>query len=332
MSDHLALRLLVSGDTYSEVYMRTLNILDVSNFIYVYHYKNIEANRGVREEDGYFMANSAPIGGVVGLMQAIKKYITMDEDILLCFDRKPEYNKRLYQSIYGEDGYKSQRPASRERIFVQKDFAERLCQHLHLPICAVEEMEADDCIYSAWKYYRSDYDHIRIRTNDSDLAFMVDSITDIQHVGKGDAILNKDNYAITLRKDVYMDYNTILLHKFLFGDTADHIKGMDKAWWGVFPPYLEEHNISMEELGDLNVCRQVIAGVVAEQPSLPMAPYALDIFNLLAPKLVPRSEIDLPGKTVDMDALDYIINLKTKGNDRWGIEDLLSDYLTEYHR
>lgn len=311
--------------------MKTLHILDVSNYIYVYNFLNISASRGVREVDGYYVSNSAPVGGVVGLAREIKRITGQGEYVLLCFDRYASRNKDLYKSVFGYDGYKSQRP-NNSKIYVQKDFAERVMRYIGVPCCAQEQHEADDLIYTAVCKYAEDFDHIRVHTNDSDLAFLVNNTTSLQKVGKEPRVITVENYDISIFKNQEIPYNSILFQKLCFGDKADNISGLGRKWAYAIDEYIVNNGLSWEDMGDVNLCRKVLINVIETNPKLSDKERALDLFSLLTPKKLQYSDIEEPVNQVNTRMLNYIINLGTPNGDSFGIEDYLSEYLTEYFR
>ena len=311
--------------------MRTLHILDVSNYIYVYNFLNVSASRGVREIDGYYVPNSAPVGGVVGLAREIKKIIAQGEYVLLCFDRYAEKNKELFKRIFGSSGYKAQRNND-SKIYVQKDFAERVMRYIGVPCCAQEQYEADDLIYTAVCKYADEYDHIRVHTNDSDLAFLVNSTTSLQKVGKVPKIITVENFDISIFKNLEIPYNSILFQKLCFGDKADNIPGLGKKWAVAIDSYIESEGYSWRDMGDVNLCRKVLINVIDQNPNLPDVERALDLFTLLTPSKLQYSDIEEPVNNIDVKKLNYLINLGRPSGDSYGIEDYLAEYLTEYFR
>lgn len=311
--------------------MKILHILDVSNYIYIYNYTKITASRGVREVDGVYVSNSAPVGGVVGLAREVKKIVSRGEYVLLCFDRFPEQNREIYQRVFGNIGYKAQRPTN-DKIHIQKDFAERVMKFIGVPCCTCEGHEADDLISTAVNKYKDEFDHIRIHTNDSDLAFLIDNTTSLQKVGKEPKVINVDNYDISIFKNLEIAYNSILIQKLCFGDKADNIKGLGREWAIAIDSYIEEEGIGWAAMGDVNLCRKVIVTVMEKHPNLPNKGKALDLFSLLTPKRVGYEFIEEPINEIDMKKLNYLISIGKPSGDSFGIEDYLSEYLTEYFR
>lgn len=311
--------------------MKVLHILDVSNYIYVYNFTKQSASRGVREVDGYYVNNTAPVGGVIGLAREVKKIISQGEYVLLCFDRYAEVNKELYQQVFGFKGYKAQRPTN-DKIHIQKDFAERVMRYIGVPCCAQEQHEADDLIFTAVCKYKDEFDHIRVHTNDSDLAFLIDNTVSLQKVGKEPRIITVENYDISLFKNLEIAYNSILFQKLCFGDTADNIKGLGRKWAFAIDAYIDSEGYSWSQMGDVNLCRKVLVEVMEKNPDLPNSNRALDLFSLLTPKKLQYEYIEEPINNIDLKKLNYVINLTKPSGDSYGIEDYLSEYLTEYFR
>lgn len=146
--------------------MRILHILDASNYIYIGNAKKESAIRGVRECDGEYVPNRAPIGGVTFLASKILPILEAGEDIFIAFDRRPDFKHEMYKKVFGyEKEYKGQRKRD-TGVFKQKDFAEQLVNESGVPCGAIEGREADDVIYAVWKKYYDEYDYIRIHTED----------------------------------------------------------------------------------------------------------------------------------------------------------------------
>jgi hypothetical protein len=313
--------------------MRILHILDCSNYIYVGTFRNVNAVRGVRESDGDYIPNKAPIGGVTYMADNILNILSLkDNDIILAWDRKPTNKQADYLNFLGfEKEYKGQRSKNFD-VFKQKTFAENVMRECRIPCAALEGYEADDLIYSLWKRYHDEYDYIRIHTEDSDLAFMVDEKTEIIPVKNGGRHIVVDNYNITLHKNQIIPYNMSILDKVVRGDQSDNIPGLGdyKDWIAAIKYAMKDLCYDMKEMGDIQKCREVLQRTVVMFPQLPNAPKALNILSLVTPYLVSLEEVDEPGNAiVDIQMLKSVSGLQRPAGQR--IEDLLAEYLYEFN-
>ena len=313
--------------------MRILHIFDASNYIYIGNAKKQSAIRGVRECDGEYIPNRAPIGGVTFLASKIIPILENGEDIFIAFDRKPIYKMEMYRKVFGyEREYKGQRKKD-NGVFKQKDFAEQLVNLAGVPCGFADEFEADDVIYSIWKKYYDSYDYIRIHSEDSDLAFMVDNKTEIIPVKSNGRHITVSNYHYTVHTNQLTPYNMALLLKVILGDSSDHISGTGdaKEWLSAFADVVEKHGFEMQKMGDIQYCREFIIKVVTEHPELKNAHNALNIFNLVTPVLINTENFDEPGCQGDIKMLKAITGLVQKRLDYPVIEDYLSEYISEFN-
>lgn len=313
--------------------MRILHIIDASNYIYIGNAKKENAIRGVRECDGEYVPNRAPIGGVTYLAGRISRMLETGEDVFVAFDRYPTYKHDMYKKVFGyEKSYKGQRKRN-DGVFKQKDFAEKLVELAGVPCGSIEGHEADDIIYAVWKKYYDEYDYIRIHTEDSDLAFMVDYKTEILPVKSNGRHITVSNYHHTVHTNTLTPYNMTLLLKMIQGDSSDNITGTGDAvkWIEAFHDITERFGYDMKKMGDIQYCREFIIKVVTEHPYLKNAHNALNIFNLVTPVLVNIEDIDEPSNSGDINMLKAITGMMRKREDYPVIEDYLNEYLSEYN-
>lgn len=313
--------------------MKVLHIFDASNYIYIGTAKKENAIRGVRECDGQYVPNKAPIGGVTFLASRILRVLEAGEDIFVAFDRTPTYKKEMYKKVFGyEKEYKGQRKKN-FGIFQQKEFAEACVRLAGVPHCGIEEHEADDIIYAIWKRYYNDYNYIRIHSEDSDLAFMVDEKTEIVPVKSNGRHITLDNYLQTVHTNTITPYNMALLLKVIQGDSSDNIPGTGDVmkWVEAFHDITERLGYDMRKMGDVDYCKEFIMKVVTEHPDLKNAHNALNIFNLVTPCLVNISDLDEPACAGDISMLKAITGIIRPRNEYPMLEDALYEYLSEYN-
>ena len=313
--------------------MKILHILDASNYIYIGTAKKESAIRGVRECDGEYVPNRAPIGGVTFLASRVLRILESGEDIFVAFDRTPIYKKEMYKKVFGhEKEYKGQRKKNLG-IFQQKNFAEQCMILAGVPCGAIEEHEADDIIYTMWKKYYDEYDYIRIHSEDSDLAFMVDNKTEIIPVKSNGRHITLNNYIQTVHTNTITPYNMALLLKVIQGDSSDNIPGTGDvmAWGEAFHDVTERLGYDMRNMGDIDYCKQFLMKVVTEHPELKNAHNALNILNLVTPCLVNLGDLEEPACEGNSDMLKAITGIIRPKPGYQALEDALSEYLSEYN-
>ena len=288
----------------------------------------------MREYDGMYEPNRAPVGGITYLADAIIDTVkSRDDDIVLAFDRKPEKKREDYHNVFGFDvSYKGQRTPD-NRIFLQKDCAERLMKAADVPCAFKSKYEADDVIYSMWRKYYDSYDYIRIHTEDSDLAFMVDVKTELLPVKRNsNRHITVENFDCTLRSDKVVPYNLAILTKTVYGDKADNIPGLKdkKLWLSLIVESMRRQNITYPECGDIEICRQILLDVVKEHPEIEDAHQAINILNLVTPYLIDLEDVDEPTSYINIPMLKSISGIVRPSTTYPVIEDILSEYISEY--
>lgn len=305
-----------------------LHILDTSNYLYAGSYYNKKyISRGVRESNGDYCANKAPIGGVAFLISSIRNILINDPNavIMPVFDRTPEIKREAYASFIGDPfGYKGKRGSKPPALIQQKDYAEQILNDMGFVVQAVDQYEADDVIYSLVRYYIDDFDHIYIHTKDSDLTFLVSPKVSIAPVTKGDKRIDIHNYRSMANSKRDTMYNTVHLRKLCEGDTSDNIPGVGWEW----AEYLDNiiPNEDYEKLGDLELCRKYIKEAIYAHPTANRAQSVLQIFNLMMPYKVPYDLLNDMEQDIDREKLCYYVNWDPS-LDRWGLEDMLCDYI-----
>ena len=308
-----------------------LHILDTSNYIYAGSFNNKVISRGVRETNGEYCANNAPIGGVLFLLKQARELTNDNTIVMPVFDRTPDIKRDMYTNVFGNPyGYKGNRPAKKIDISYQKEYAEQILRQLGYPVQAVDGYEADDVIYSLVKYFKYDFDHIYIHTRDSDLTFLVDDTVSIAPVGDKGKVIDMANYTAVADKTGFCTYNTVHLRKLCTGDTSDNIPGVGWKWAELIDNCIKDKNEN-RKLGDLDVARKYIKEAIVANPTEPGAHSVLSTFNIICPLLVPEGEIDDSDMDVDFEKFAYFLGGWVVSLDRWGFEDQLADYIDNYY-
>lgn len=306
-----------------------LHILDCSNYIYAGSFSSKWISRGVRESNGKYSANEAPIGGVRFLVHQVSQLMTPDTTIIPVFDRTPEIKKEMYIEAFGWDGYKANRPSKKVDITQQQKYAERILEEVGFPVQCVDRYEADDVIYSLVKYYKDDFDHIYIHTKDSDLFFLVDVNVSIAKVGDQGKDIDIYSYPVLAKSDEHTLYNTSHLRKLCRGDTSDNIPGVGWDFANRLDSIVSTGEYS--KFGDLDLCREYIRKVVMENPTMTGAHNLLRTFNILTPLLIDYELLNDAEQDVNMDMFKYYLNDWNPKLDHWNLEDGLMEYIESYY-
>jgi hypothetical protein len=307
-----------------------LHIFDCSNYIYAGAFSNATIARGVRETNGEYQANEAPIGGVRFLLTRIASLLTDDNVLMPVFDRPPIIKREMYKEAFGGwESYKGNRPDKRFDITNQQKYAEEILRGLDFPVQAVDGYEADDVIYSLVQYYRDDFDQIFIHTRDSDLFFLVDEKVSIAKVGGKGKEIDMYNYPVMVRKNENVLYNTVHLRKLCAGDASDNIPGVGWDFATLMDKVVPNEDYA--KLGDLDISRKYILKTITENPTLPGGHNILRTFNILCPLLIDYEELNDVEQDVDMSKLSYYLNDWNPSLDKWNLEDMLSEYIDSYY-
>lgn len=311
-----------------------LHILDVSNYIHQGSYGKYYINRGVRETNGEYEPNDAPIGGVKFLIDKLAQLIGNPNNVVIpVFDRTPTIKRKMYFDAYGDEyGYKGTRTKKSNTIGIQREYAEKILLDMGFPVKAVDGYEADDVIYSIVQYYGDDFDKIYIHTRDSDLSFLVSPKVHIAKVGDQGKDIDIYNYSTVVERGENVLYNTCHLRKLCKGDTSDNIPGVGWRWAELLDTIISKEDYP--KLGDLSLCRKYIRDVVAKFPAEPGGHNVLRTFNIVVPLLVPFEELDdFDGDMTDIDLykFKYYSTGWDSRLDKWNLEDWLEEYIDSYY-
>jgi hypothetical protein len=306
-----------------------LHILDCSNYIYAGAFSNKSIARGVRESNGTYEANEAPIGGVRFLIRQIASLISDNDEVIPVFDRIPEIKKDMYQQVFGWDGYKANRPPKTIDITGQQRYAEQILRDIGFAVQSVDTYEADDVIYSLVQYFKDDYEHIYIHTKDSDLSFLVSENVSIAMVGDKGKEIDIISYPNVIKKGEYIWYNTCMMHKLYAGDVSDNIPGIGKEFAPLFDAVVPTSDF--RKLGDLDLCRQYIKQAITNNPMFPGGHNILRTFNILCPLLIDYEELNDIETDIDANKWAYYVQDWNKQLDTGHLEDMLMEYIESYY-
>lgn len=198
--------------------MNRLYVADVSCLLYSGHCIHKEKNiRGL------------PVGGLLGLTQWIATAIGAGDAILLAFDDK-SFRKELYK------GYKGSR-AKDPAIEVQKEMAYEAALACNIQPHRYKGMEADDIMSWASVKLEGAYWDIDLLTNDMDVAHNVRNRITIHAVNSRGNCVTSSNFTQAVCTGQAVRWNTISVHKVLFGCKSDEI-----------PPFCSKSGKSNKEI------------------------------------------------------------------------------------
>lgn len=314
-----------------------LHILDTSNYIYAGSaYSTSWIARGVRETNGSYSANEAPIGGVKCLLNNVFRLTGPNSVVMPVFDATPTIKREMYADAFGDPyGYKGNRKKNKTNVAGQKDYARVILEDMGYPVQYATDYEADDLIYTIVQMYRDDYDHIYIHTQDSDLFFLVDEKVTIAPTGEEKRFgtrgktITVENYTTTVVKDKLTIYNGIHLMKLGKGDTSDNIPGIGMKWLEELDKVLKPEDYP--KLGDLDLCRKLLRELVMNHPELPGGHKVIPTFNIIVPLKVPVDLINDAEPIIDEFKMQYYKGDWCASIDTWGLEDLLAEYIDSYY-
>lgn len=305
-----------------------LHLLDCSQYIWAGAFSKMRIVRGVRETNGEYCENGAPIGGVMFLLRRATELLSDNSIVMPVFDSTPTIKREMYYNTFGDEfGYKGTRRAVPENcIKEQKDYAYDIMSSIGFPTQIAEGYESDDLMYTLARSYKNDFDTIHVHTSDSDLYFLVDDNIIIDTVGPNvGKYITPGNYYTTVEKNGTCPYNVFHIRKLCKGDTADNIPGIGSEWTKIFDDVIPASDFP--KLGDLNLCRKYIRDALIKYPSTRNASRVLQTFNILMPLDVPEHLINSNEQLIDKAKLSYFLQGFKEDRDQWGYEDSLLEYI-----
>ena len=308
-----------------------LHLFDMSNFVYSGLDMKDSIQRGVREVDGFWEANSMPIGPLKYFFNFIKGVDFTKNIIVPIFDRAPEKKKELYTDIFGDkQSYKGTRVRKNNHVVMYSRMLEWALKSVGFMCQSADGYEADDIIHTIVNLKKDEFEKVYIYTLDSDLSYLISDNVEIKKPNRLGKNINIDNYSLVVRKDKMTVYNTIHLHKLCEGDKSDNIPGIGVNWI----PYINEciPMNSSHLLGDLSYSRKVLMEVVKRNPTMENVHLVLPTFKLVTPFDVPEEELSFERSEINYDKFYYFYNGMPKEDDLWGYEDTVLTFIEQYHR
>lgn len=185
-------------------------ILDVSNVVYGGYYGSPETR-----------VSGFPTGGIRKVFGIINSEMAIS-DFILCFDGGTKFRKELSPQ------YKAGRVPN-YAVMAQIDLLKELLTECNIPYLYREDFEADDLICSSVHFCQCvrDPDKIIIYSDDRDLSCCVSDDVSIKNVTSNGISINRNNFERRVVRGEDIPYNTILLHKMMFGDKSDNYPGVN---------------------------------------------------------------------------------------------------------
>lgn len=185
------------------------NILDVSNIVYGGYYGSPN-----------WRVAGFPVGGVRKLLGILNANIRQSE-FIICFDGGGSIKKELLPR------YKAGRVPN-YAVMAQIDLLREILLDCDIPFYWDVKYEADDYICSVVHFLSmvKDTDNVVIYSDDRDMACCVSPSVQIKNVTSQGICINRQNYEDRVVSGERIPYNTILVHKMMFGDRSDNYPGL----------------------------------------------------------------------------------------------------------
>lgn len=308
-----------------------LHILDMSNYLYAGRSSRKFITRGVRETDGAYAANRAPIGAVKYCLDQVRMLTGKQSVVMPVFDSTPTIKREMYASAFGDPyGYKAGRASKPSDFGTIRDYVEWILRDLGYNVQRAECYESDDIIYTLVKMFKDDYEKIYVHTRDSDLYFLVSDNVEVAKCGVQGKDINLRNYSEVVDKDSYCWYNTVHIRKLYGGDSSDNIPGVGWSWSTYVDSVIPEEDFA--KLGDLDLARKYLREASMKFPMEPKAHLLVNIFNIVCPLDVPFDLIDNSEPDIDFQKFDQYYMLEwLKENDHWDLESRLLEYIDGFY-
>lgn len=232
------------------------SLLDISNIVYGGYYGSPD-----RRISGF------PIGGirkVLGILNANLK----QSEFVLCFDGGNTIKKELLPS------YKAGRVPNYS-VFAQIDLLKEILTDCDIPFYWSPEFEADDYICSFVNLLATvkDPDSVVIYSDDRDLSCCVSSSVKMKNVTSNGICIDRENFEDRVVSGEKIPYNTILVHKMIYGDKSDNYSGLEipglrfdtlaQALLSEMQPYLESGQLPEAAFMDLEIMNIIIDSLPA---------------------------------------------------------------------
>ena len=184
-------------------------ILDSSNIVYGGYYGSPN-----------YRISGFPMGGIRKFMGLVNSDV-WQSDIVICFDGAKTIKKELLPR------YKAGRVPN-YAVIAQLDLLREILNDCGIPYYWDEQYEADDFICSVVHFLASvrDTEDTFVYSDDRDLACCISDKVSLKNVTSNGTCIDMNNFEELVVKGTRVPYNTILLHKMMFGDSSDNYTGL----------------------------------------------------------------------------------------------------------
>lgn len=205
-----------------------------------------------------------PLRDIEGIRRSLSSDGQHDVTMSICFDMK---SKRTKDDAGEDTEYK----AGRQKTLQEEDmqnlaYIENLLSEAGHNTYRIEGYEADDIVNHLSKEYADDFDITVIYTNDKDILVNINDKVMVMRFkqGKGYGSVTRNNYEQYLEAEfgTYIPYNALGLFLSTVGDSADHIKGINKFGKVAFKKLITKvataNSIDWSKCGDYNELAKVV--------------------------------------------------------------------------
>lgn len=184
-------------------------ILDVSNIVYGGYYGSPD-----------YRVGGFPCGGIRKLLGIINADFRQS-DFILCFDGGDTIKKELLPR------YKAGRVPN-YAVMAQLDLLKEIFLDCEIPYYWDNKHEADDFICSSVHFLTQvrDPDDIVIISDDRDLSCCISDSCRVKAATSLGTNIDRASFEERVVKGTFVPYNTILVHKMIFGDHSDNYPGL----------------------------------------------------------------------------------------------------------
>lgn len=227
------------------------SILDVSNIIHGGYYGSPN-----------YRISGFPLGGIRKIMGILNANLAASE-FALCFDGGETIKKELLPT------YKAGRVPN-YAVAAQIDLLKEILLDCDIPFYWDSKLEADDYACSLVKFLSlvGDPDNVLIYSDDRDLSCCVSAKVSMQNVTSNGIRIDRNNYEERVVSGERIPYNTILVHKMMYGDRSDNYSGLNVPGLRFdmlaqllvveLQPYLESGQLPETAYMDLEVMEVII--------------------------------------------------------------------------
>lgn len=227
------------------------SILDISNVVYGGYYGS--PNRRI---------SGFPVGGLRKVLGILNANLQQSE-FILCFDGNNIVKKELLPT------YKAGRVPN-YAVFAQLDLLKEILTDCDIPFYYSPELEADDYICSVVSFLAraNDPDRVIIYSDDRDISCCVSDSVQVRNVTSNGICIDRNNFEDRVVRGEQIPYNTVLLHKMVYGDKSDNYPGLEipglrfdilaQSMLSAMQPYLESGQLPDAAFMDLDIINIII--------------------------------------------------------------------------